>query len=151
MRRADQVAGLALLAFAVGYSATAARSYTYWGDTGPGSGFLPFWLGAAMAVMAVLLFVGATRSPGPGDPWLPGRAGLGRLVAVLGATALFIALLPVVGMILGGGLFLVTLLRLVEGYSWRLTLGVAAGTELVNYLVFTYWLRVPFPVGVLGF
>jgi len=31
----------------------------------------------------------------------------------------------------------------------ELELAVAAG--LVNYLVFTYWLRVPFPVSVLGF
>lgn len=151
MRRADQVGGLVLLVFAVGFSATAARQYPYWGANGPGSGFLPFWLGVAMAVLAVLLFAGATRSRVAGDPWLPRGHGLVRLAVVLFATALFIALLKVVGMVLGGALFLTALLRFVERYPWRVTLGVAAGTAVLNYLVFTYWLQVPFPVGVLGF
>jgi hypothetical protein len=29
-------------------------------------------------------------------------------------------------------------------------LGVAAAAAAANYLVFTYWLRVPFPTGILG-
>jgi hypothetical protein len=151
MRRTDQVGGLVLLVFAIAFSATAARHYPYWGANGPGSGFLPFWLGVAMAVLAVLLFIGATRSRVAGDPWLPRGHGLARLIVVLLATAVFIALLKVLGMVLGGALFLVTLLRFVERHSWRLTLGVAAGSGVLNYLVFTYWLRVPFPEGPLGF
>ena len=29
--------------------------------------------------------------------------------------------------------------------------GIAVAAAAANYLVFTYWLRVPFPTGVLGF
>ena len=151
MRRADRIAGAALLALAVGFSAGALKYYTYWGPGGPGSGFLPFWLGLAMGALALLLFVGATRSREAGAPWLPAGAGLRRLAVVLAATAAFVALLNVVGMILGTALFLVTLLRFLEGYGWPVTLGVAAVTAGINYFVFTYWLRVPFPVSVLGF
>ena len=74
-----------------------------------------------------------------------------RIVVVVVATALFVALMGVVGMALGTVLFLVALLRFLEGHRWVVTLGVAAGTALVNWLVFTYWLGVPFPAGVLGF
>jgi len=151
VRRADRIAGAALLALAVGFSAGALKYYTYWGPGGPGSGFLPFWLGLAMGALALLLFVGATRSREAGAPWLPAGAGLRRLAVVLAATAAFVALLNVVGMILGTALFLVTLLRFLEGYGWPVTLGVAAVTAGINYFVFTYWLRVPFPVSVLGF
>jgi hypothetical protein len=151
LRRADRIAGAALLALAVGFSAGALKYYTYWGPGGPGSGFLPFWLGLAMGALALLLFVGATRSREAGAPWLPAGAGLRRLAVVLAATAAFVALLNVVGMILGTALFLVTLLRFLEGYGWPVTLGVAAATAGINYFVFTYWLRVPFPVSVLGF
>jgi hypothetical protein len=104
-----------------------------------------------MGALALLLFVGATRSREAGAPWLPAGAGLRRLAVVLAATAAFVALLNVVGMILGTALFLVTLLRFLEGYGWPVTLGVAAVTAGINYFVFTYWLRVPFPVSVLGF
>ena len=151
MRHADRIAGAALLALAVGFSAGALKYYTYWGPGGPGSGFLPFWLGLAMGALALLLFVGATRSREAGAPWLPAGAGLRRLAVVLAATTAFVALLNVVGMILGTALFLVTLLRFLEGYGWPVTLGVAAVTAGINYFVFTYWLRVPFPVSVLGF
>ena len=33
----------------------------------------------------------------------------------------------------------------------RMTIAVALAVAAVNFLVFTYWLRVPLPVGVLGF
>ena len=151
MRRADRVGGLVLLALGVGYAATAALRYPYASQYGPGSGFLPLWLGAAMAVLATLLLAGAMRAREPGDPWLPGRAARRRLAAVVLATAVFIAILRVTGMAVGTTLFLVVLLRAVEGYPWRLTLPVALGAAALNWAVFTDGLQVPFPVGVLGF
>ena len=150
MRRADRVGGLVLLLFAVGYSAGALR-YPYWGANGPGSGFLPVWLGLGMAILALLLLVGATRRRDPGEPWLPTGQALKRLIAVLGATALFTVLLTVVGMILGVGLFMLGVLRFLEGYAWRVAVGVAVATALLTYLIFTYWLAVAFPIGALGF
>jgi hypothetical protein len=148
--RPDQVAGLLLLLFAVGYGAMAYRAYPYWSPTGPGSGFLPVWLALAMGVLAVLLFAGAVRGGTPGAPWLPSGAGLRRLGIVVVAAVLLVAVLKVVGMLPGSVLFLVGILRFLEGYSWRRTLAVAAGTVVVTYALFVYWLRVPLPVGFLG-
>jgi putative tricarboxylic transport membrane protein len=104
-----------------------------------------------MAILAVLLFVGASRAGDPGASWLPAGTGLRKLLVVVGATVLFVALLPYVGMIVGTGLFLLGILRFLERYPWTQAAGVAAGTAVANYLIFTYWLRVPFPVSVLGF
>jgi Tripartite tricarboxylate transporter TctB family len=70
---------------------------------------------------------------------------------VSGATVLFAALLHTIGMILGGALFLVGVLYFLERYPWPLTLGIAAATALVEYLVFARWLGVPLPQGVFGF
>src|SRR5918996_5559827 len=150
MRRADQVSGALLLALGVAFAAGAGQ-YPYWTPNGPGSGFLPLWLGLAMAVLAAALLIGASRRPEPGEAWLPGGRATLRLVAVVLGTALFIALIPVLGMTAGTVLFLVGLLRFLEGHGWGTTLGVAIAAAFVNWLVFIYWLRVPFPVGVLGF
>ena len=133
MRRADQIAGAGLLLLGVGFSGMAVWKYTYWGPTGPGSGFLPFWLGLTMAVLAAGLLLGTRRAREPGARWLPEGAGLRRLAIVLGVTAGLVALLKVVGMAVGT------------------VLAISLGAAAFNYLVFTYWLRVPFPVGVLGF
>jgi len=150
VRRADQIAGAGLLLLGVAFAAWGLRSYTYWGPTGPGSGFFPFWLGLIMAVLAAWLLLGAIRGGAPDGRWLPQGRGLHRLLTVLGVTAALITVLKVVGMALGTVLFLVVILRFVEGLRWTSTLAIAVGTAAVNYLIFTYWLRVPFPVGVLG-
>ena len=151
MRQADRIAGAVLLASGVAFSAGALKYYTYWGPGGPGPAFLPFWLGVIMAVLAALLLVGALRSSDPGAEWLPKGDGLRRLAVVLGVTLAFVALLKIVGMILGTALFLVVLMRILDRSAWPLTLSVAAATAGLIYLVFTYWLRVPFPVSVFGF
>lgn len=151
MRRADRIGGLVLLLLGVGYAATAMARYPYTSQYGPGSGFLPFWLGVAFAVLAALLLAGALRASDPGASWLPDGAGRRRLAAVVLATAGFIAVLRFTGMALGTTLFLLLLLRGVEGYPWRLAVAVAMGAAVLNWAVFTYWLQVPFPVGLLGF
>ena len=150
MRNADRIAGAALLAFAVAFAAGALKYYPYSGPGGPGSAFLPFWLGVIMAVLAGMLLVGALSSRDPGPEWLPRGDGLRRLAVVLGVTTAFVALLKIVGMILGTAFFLITLMRVLDRIPWPLTLSVAAGTAALNYLIFTYWLRVPFPVSVFG-
>jgi len=140
-----------LLALAVAFSAGALTHYSYWGPNGPGPAFLPFWLGVVMAGLAALLLSGAVRSRDPGAQWLPRGESLKRLALVLSATIGLVALLNVVGMILGTALFLIVLMRFLDRNPWPLTLAVAVATAGVNFLVFTYWLRVPMPVSVLGF
>lgn len=150
MRRADQIGGVLLLMFGAGYAAVA-RGYPYSTPYGPGSGFMPLWLGVGMLVLALLLLIGASRRGAADGSWLPDRTGLFKLAITLLATVLFVALMDQVGMILGSALFLVGILRFSERYPWGQVLAIAAGVGTMNYLVFTYWLRVPFPVGILGF
>jgi hypothetical protein len=150
VRSADRVTGAVLLVLALAFSAAALRNHTSWGETGPGPAFLPFWLGLVMALLATLLLVGALRSRDAGQAWLPRGDGLRRLALVIGASVAFVVLLPLLGMALSTALFIVVLLRLLERHRWPLSVAVAVGVTGVNYLVFTYWLKVPFPVGVFG-
>lgn len=151
MRRADRVGAVFLLLFGVWFAAVALRNYTYWGATGPGSGFFPFWLGLALVVLAALLLARAVRETDPGPAWVPRGRGLVRFLGVLGASVAFVVLMPWLGMATSTVLFLVVVLRLVEGHSWPAAVGVALGAATLNWAVFAWWLRVPFPVGPLGF
>jgi putative tricarboxylic transport membrane protein len=151
MRQADRFGAVLLLLFGVWFAAVALRNYTYWGATGPGSGFFPFWLGLAMAVLAALLLARAVREQDPGPGWVPRGRGAVRFFGVLGASAAFVALMPWLGMVVGTVLFLVAILKALEGHSWVTAVGVALATAAANWAVFVWWLRVPFPAGVLGF
>jgi hypothetical protein len=59
--------------------------------------------------------------------------------------------MPWLGMAVTTVLFLVGILRLLEGHSWPAAVAIAVATAAANWAVFTWWLRVPFPPGVLGF
>jgi putative tricarboxylic transport membrane protein len=151
VRAADRIGAVLLLVTGLAWSVTAARRYPYWGASGPDSGFFPFWSGVILAALAALLLSRAARDRHPGPSWLPTGHGAARVGVVVVATAVFIGVMPVVGMTLGTALFMAVLLRGLEGHSWAATLGVSVGVAAANWAVFTWWLRVPFPLGVLGF
>jgi putative tricarboxylic transport membrane protein len=145
VRSADRVTAVLLLVFSVAFAAGALKYYSWWGPGGPGSAFLPFCLGVVMAALSLFFLVRSLRSRSPGGAWLPRGEGLRNLLVVLGVTVLFVALLKVLGMILGTALYLAVLIGYLGRHRWWITLGVAATAALVNWLVFVHWLRVPFP------
>jgi sterol desaturase/sphingolipid hydroxylase (fatty acid hydroxylase superfamily) len=149
MRNADRVTAALLLGSALAFSAGALKYYDYWGEGGPGPGFLPFWLGLVMALLASTMLVQSLKSKEPGEAWLPHGKARKRVVAVIGITILFVALLKVLGMVIGSALYLAVLMRYLERKPWPLTAAVSLCAAGVNYLVFAYWLHVPFPEGML--
>ena len=151
MRNADRVSAVLLLAGALGFSAVALQSWPYTSPEGPGPAFLPFWLGLGMACLAAMMLARSLREKNAGAPWWPRGVALRHVLVVLGVTVAFAALIKVIGMILATGLFLVVLVRYLGRHAWPLVLAVAAGAAGFDYLVFAHWLRVPFPLGPLGF
>jgi hypothetical protein len=149
VRSADRVTAALLLAFSAAFSAGALKNYQWWGAGGPGPAFLPFWLGLVMAGLALLLLFRSLKDPNPGEAWLPRGEPLRQMLVVLGATVLFVALLNVLGMVIGTALYLVFLLRYLGRHAWWLTLAVGVGTAFLTWLVFVHWLRVPMPEGML--
>jgi putative tricarboxylic transport membrane protein len=145
VRSADRSTAALLLALSVAFSAGALKYYSWWGPGGPGSAFLPFCLGVVMALLALLLLVKSFRASSPGGAWFPRGEGLRDMLVVLVATVLFVALLKVVGMVLGTALYLAVLIRYLGRHRWWVTLGVAVAAAGFNWLVFVHWLHVPFP------
>ncbi|HSA90957.1 MAG TPA: tripartite tricarboxylate transporter TctB family protein [Burkholderiales bacterium] len=145
MRSADRVTAALLLAISVAFAAGVLKNYSWWGPGGPGSAFVPFWLGLLMAALALMMLVRALRNPYPGHAWLPRGEGLRTLLVVLGATVAFVAALNVTGMVIGTALYLAALIRYLGRHPWWMTLGIALAAAGFNWLVFVRWLRVPFP------
>jgi hypothetical protein len=145
VRTADRITAALLLAFSAAFAAGALKYYTWWGDSGPGSAFLPFWLSLVMGALALGLLL---RSPAASREWRPGREGAKRVLVVLGVTVAFVVLMQVIGMIVGIALFLAVLMRYLERQPWWLTIVVSLAAAALNWLVFEHWLRVPLPQGV---
>ena len=145
MRSADRATAVFLFALSVAFAAGALKYYSWWGSGGPGSAFLPFFLGVVMALLALMMLVKSLREKDPGAPWFPRGEGLRDMLVVLGVTVLFVALLRVTGMVIGTALYLAVLIGYLGRHRWWVTLAVAVGAAGFNWLVFVHWLRVPFP------
>lgn len=116
----------------------------------PGPGFFPVWLSAVGALLSLSVLVTAVRKPPPSDEPSSRWAGTVRLVgALLGAVA-FLVLIPVLGFIVGLGLYLTYLCLVVMRIRVVSGLALSLGTAAVIYLVFGLVLDIPFPTGVMG-
>jgi putative tricarboxylic transport membrane protein len=146
VRNPDRVTAVLLLTISAAFAVGALKFYKWWGHDGPGSAFLPFWLGVVMACLAALMLFRSSREQ-IGE-WMPkGEAGK-RVLVVLGVTAAFIALLKVLGMVVGTALFLIVLVRYLGRHPWWVTFAIALAAAAANWLVFVRWLRVPMPEGM---
>ena len=149
MRNADRVTAALLLAFSVAFAAGALKQYQWWGSGGPGPAFMPFWLGLVMACLALGMLIRSIKERDPGAAWFPRGEGLRDILVVLGVTTLFVALLNVLGMVIGTALYRAILVRYLGRHPWWMTGAIAIAAAFFNWLVFVHWLHVPFPEGML--
>lgn len=119
-----------------------------WEDGQPGSGFMPFHLGLALAVLSIVLLVKHRRRDAERAPFWAHRAWLQPLLAVA-IVAVFIVVFDDVGA-------MVSVAVLVTGWLWlvsKKSILVSAFTGLVTaavvYAVFERLLQTPFPRGLL--
>lgn len=151
MKRADLITGFVLLALS-GYVIRESWMMPASATFGPGSGFLPLWLGILMAVLAAILIATAwLRRPDPGDkaPFPAGRALL-RVTAVMVGLGVYISLMEVLGFVLNTFLFVAYLMLAVEREKMKLTMLVAVLTTAGLYLVFQVLLGITLPKSMFG-
>ncbi len=149
MKIADRIGGVLLLALAA-YVFSQAWTWEYSADGVPGPGFAPIWISLLIGIAAVAVLIRSWRFPlaGPLVENLPGlRRSAGFLLGMVATSAL----IPVLGMSLALGLFILSSVPYLGVRTWwQIALTavlVAAGVPLF----FEHILLVPLPVGPLGF
>ncbi len=149
MSRGDIVSGSVLAGLGI-YIVAEARGWDYMASDGPGPGFFPLWYGVVMVALAVALVaqnVFATRERGRKPvPWRD----LGRVLVVWSAFVACVVSLKYLGFVLGFGLFVLFLVRVMYGRPWKAALPVAAGAAAGFHLLFAVALGVRLPLGWLG-
>ena len=152
MRRGWQVAAWTLLLICLVFSYESFQLAL--SDTlGPGPGFFPFWLGVLGAMLAVALLVQLhLNQVDLGAATLEfDRVGVRSVIRVVVALAAGSALLEIAGFRVSMLLLLGYLLH-VLGVRSRLAIAVFAAVGSVGvFHVFFHLLRVPLPMGILGF
>lgn len=153
MKKADMITGVVLLVLS-GFVTREAWLMPPSATFGPGSGFLPFWLGLILAVLALILLATAWRRRATAEDGVspfPGTKALIAIGAVLGGLAAYITLLEVVGFILDTFLYVTFLLGVVMRERWLRTLLVSVATTAALYVIFQLLLGVSLPSNMFGF
>ena len=137
MSRVNYIIWGFLLVFG-GFIIRQSLEHSYYGsDFGPGPGFFSFWLGILLMLLSLGQLIATFRRPAEPLPkdFIPGRDGLKRMLAILGALAASLLLMDKLGFSLAMLGFSIFLLRTLGRQSWWLTLLLAVlGSFGMSYL-----------------
>ena len=154
MKRAWQSMCLAFLAAAI-VTLVSSFGYPYKDRLGPGPGFFPIWLSLITGGLSLALFAQVTwgrKAPfTQGSPLPENRAGTVRILIILGALMASVAFLDFLGFRITLFLFLIFLPLALGLRNWVIVLIFSLLGSLGVFHLFYYWLKVPLPMGVLGF
>jgi len=124
----------------------------------PGPGFMPFLSGLLLVsfgsvLMAQTIREGKVTNGKPKDEFLTvwsWRRLSGPSLTVL-VLMIYVLLMGPLGFLLTSFLCLFVLFKLADPQKWLTPLALSFGTAGVSYFVFSVWLKVQFPKGLLGF
>ena len=144
----DGMSALVLLALALSICIGSLATLSYGNYSRPGPGFLPFWTGVLIGLMSLGLLVKSIwQGGGSGGKFFQGsfRKPLFALLALIVYGLLFVIL----GYFICNFLFMIFMILLMEKKRWYVALGSGLITALAIYVVFSVWLQVPLPRGLL--
>ncbi|MPN09199.1 hypothetical protein SDC9_156488 [bioreactor metagenome] len=138
-----QILPLVTMAFATLFMTIGFTKLGFWDNVnGPESGFFPCIVGIVMILTSIIAFVQSFREGAPNYQFQDYWPLLGVLGIVLSAF--------IIGLVVAAILFVPVWLKVVEKEGWKNTLIVTAVMVAIVLGVFVFWLRVPFPVGLIG-
>ncbi len=114
----------------------------------PGPGFISFWSGFILGLMALGLVIGAfLKEGGSGEGFQNRKSVVFVILSLLG----FLLILDTLGFILSTFLFVSFLLKIVEQRKWFFSLGAAGLATFFGYFIFEVLLKAQLPQGILSF
>jgi len=152
MKHVYQTAALIFMGLGI-YVLREGLNLRYYTTIGPGAGFLPFWVGAFLAVLSLIWLVQVSyqRVSGGADRLLPDRAGARRILSILSALVVCAALMNLLGFSLTMFGFLFFLLSALGRRSLIVTIVIAIAGGFGVCYAFEHWLGVLLPKSSLAF
>lgn len=118
--------------------------------TEPGAGFIFFWSGLVLMILALVVLAETLHSSEDTAPGM-GRMNWTKIALVLLSLLLYGFFLERLGFVLTTFVLLSFLLGCIEDTQWLRSLGIAGTAALASYVVFELWLEIRLPQGFIGF
>jgi len=125
-----------------------------WAFDGPRAGFFPFYIGLFILGASVVNFWQAWAD-GVSDRLFAEWGQLGQVLSVVVPSAVYVALVPWLGIYVASALLIGVFMKWLGRYGWGIVLPIAIGVPVVTFIIFERWFLVPLPKGpieeLLGF
>ena len=116
-----------------------------WGIEGPRAGFFPFYIGVLILAGSVFNLIQAFLLPR--NRLFAEWSQLRQVMAVVIPSAVYVAIVPSMGIYLASMLLMAVFMKWLGRYGWGLVLAVSIGVPVVFYVMFEKWFLVPLPKG----
>jgi putative tricarboxylic transport membrane protein len=130
------------------------RAGINWGAEGPRAGFFPFYIGLFILLASMVNLFSAMLDI-PRDKLFATWGQLLRVVSVIIPTAVFVGLIPTLGIYVSSAMLIALFMKWLGKYRWSIVAVVSIGVPVATFLVFEKWFLVPLPKGpvetMLGF
>jgi hypothetical protein len=125
-----------------------------WGDEGPRAGFFPFYIGLIIIVSSVANLY-ALFTSGKEYGLFASWGQILKVLSVVIPTAIYVSVLPFIGIYLASALLIGTFMMWLGKYRWTIAIPVAVLVPVLTFVFFERWFLVPLPKGpierLLGF
>jgi hypothetical protein len=140
--------GVALLmaAFALVVIGGSMKAGIDWAFDGPRAGFFPFYIGLLILAASIFNLIQAW-SGGRSDRLFADWGQLGQVMAVVIPSAIYVALIPWVGLYVCSAMLVAVFMKWLGKYGWGLTAAISLGVPVATFIVFEKWFLVPLPKG----
>lgn len=125
-----------------------------WGTDGPGSGYFPFYIGVILTICSGVIFFQALFGKNKNTEIFVDSEQLKRVLTVLIPAALFVASIEFLGMYVANALYIALFMIILGKNSILKSVLVGLGTQIVFFMAFEVWFKVPLYKGsldLLGF
>jgi putative tricarboxylic transport membrane protein len=147
LKSLDGVSGLFLLLFGL-FMAYESLKLPIGGFRHPDAGVLPFGISVLMIILSAVVLIGPFRKAELRE-WIQSGEGRWKVWIALAAMLVYVPALSYLGFVLSTFLVMVLLMKGLEKARWTTALYISIPSVLLTYFLFTRWLGVPLPKGII--
>ncbi|HZT26835.1 MAG TPA: tripartite tricarboxylate transporter TctB family protein [Pseudolabrys sp.] len=119
-----------------------------WGAEGPRAGFFPFYVSLAVLISCVVNLSKIVMTADDGEIFAEWGQ-LRQVGSVVLPTAIYVAIIPYIGIYVASFLLIVAFMKWFGRYNWMLSVGIALVVVVLTFFMFEMWFLVPLPKGPL--
>lgn len=118
-----------------------------WVSDGPQAGYFPFYIGLIMFISGAGVLVTALVTKTPNLATFVEKGQLVSVLRVLIPTAIYVGIMPYIGLYVSSALFIAVFMIWIGKYSLVWAVPVSLGVPLFLFVLFEIWFLIPLPKG----